>query len=744
MAAEVAAPPPSSAFGYGGSPSPSLRDREDFAFLHLAPHATIGAMGERIWKAAALAAALVVGACSNAEPEAGNVTEARLLAAEDDPDNWLSHGRTYAEQRFSPLTDINDGNVGELSLAWAVELDTSRGQEATPVVVDGVMYLTTAWSKVMAVDAASGEVLWRYDPQPKGAQGAYACCDVVNRGVAVWEGKVFAGTIDGRLVALDAATGEELWDVLTVDQSKPYTITGAPRVASGPLLKGNTRAAQGVRGDVSADQSHTGARGWGFYTVPGNPADGPDGAASDEAFATFAGETWHGTWWEMGGGGTVWDSIVYDPEFDQLLVGVGNGSPWNHRARSAGKGDNLFLSSILALDPDTGAYKWHYQVNPGETWDFTATQQITLADLTIDGEVRKVAMQAPKNGFFYVIDRSNGKLISAEAYAPQNWAERIDMATGRPVERPEARYADAPHLTYPSGIGAHAWQPMSYSPLTGLVYIPAMHVPLSYADDANYTRNIGRWNTGVSFLAPPEGSVPGATALERRAALAAMNRGMLVAWDPVAQKARWEIEMPWPWNGGTLATAGNLLFQGDPYGVFRARAADTDEELWSFDAQRGIMAGPVTFRAGGEQYVAVLAGYGGSMGMATASEWMRRPPPNGVLQAFKIGGTGTLARLPAIEPRPYVSSDERFTPAQLAQGEAQYFAFCTICHNGPVNPDLMRSPMAADADAWRAVVFDGALADNGMIGFEPWLTAAQVEAVRGYVVTEAGKRAAAE
>jgi quinohemoprotein ethanol dehydrogenase len=691
----------------------------------------------------ALAVALALAAC-NSQPEAGNVTEARLLAAKDNGDDWLSHGRTYAEQRFSPLTDINDANVGQLSLAWAVELDTNRGQEATPIVVDGVMYLTTAWSKVMAVDAAIGKVLWQFDPKPIGAKGAHACCDVVNRGVAVWQGKVFSGTIDGRLIALDARTGEKLWDVITVDQSKPYTITGAPRVVRGKVIIGNSGAELGVRGYVSAYDAETGDLVWRFYTVPGNPADGPDGAASDEAFARFAGKTWNGKWWELGGGGTVWDAIVYDPDFDQLLIGVGNGSPWNHRARSAGKGDNLFLSSILALDPDTGAYKWHYQENPAEMWDFTATQQITLADLTIDGKVRKVLMQAPKNGFFYVIDRANGKLISAEAYATQNWAERIDLATGRPVERPEARYADAPHLTYPSGIGAHAWMPMSYSPQTGLVYIPAMHVPLSYADDANFTRHIGRWNTGVSFLAPPEGAVPGATPLERRAALAAMNKGMLVAWDPVKQQARWQIEMPWPWNGGTLATAGNLLFQGDSYGVFRARASDTGKELWSFDSQRGIMAGPVTFRAGGEQYVAVLAGYGGSMGMATASEWMRRPPPNGVLLAFKIGGKGTLTKLPPIAPRPFVTSDERFTPAQLAEGEAQYFAFCTICHNGPVNPDLLRSPVAANAEAWRSVVFDGGLADRGMISFKPWLTAEQIEAVRAYVLTQAAQRKAAE
>jgi len=681
---------------------------------------------------------------THAGNKAGNVTAARLLAPRDRGDDWLSHGRTYAEQRFSPLQDVNDGNVTKLSLAWSIEFDTHRGQEATPIVVDGIMYLSTAWSKVMAVDAANGRVLWRFDPQVIGAKGAHACCDVVNRGVAVWEGKVFVGTIDGRLIALDAANGKKLWDVVTVDQSKPYTITGAPRVVRGKVLIGNSGAELGVRGYVSAYAANSGKLVWRFYTVPGNPADGPDHTASDEAFARFAGKTWSGKWWEMGGGGTVWDAIVYDADFNQLLIGVGNGSPWNYRARSDGKGDNLFLSSILALDPDTGKYKWHYQVNPAESWDFTATQQITLADLRIGGKLRKVAMQAPKNGFFYLIDRSNGKLISAEAYAPQNWAERIDLATGRPVERPEARFADKPYLLFPAGIGAHAWHPMSYSPKTGLVYIPAMHVPLAYADDAHYERHIGRWNTGVSFLAPPAGSVPGATPLERRVALAKLNKGMLVAWDPVAQKARWTIDMSWPWNGGTLATAGNLMFQGDPYGIFRARAADTGKELWHFDAQRGIVAGPVTFRANGAQYVAVLAGYGGSMGMATESTFMRRPPLNGVLLAFKIGGKASLPKAPPLAPQPFVTSTESFTPAQLAEGEKQYVTYCSICHTGPVNPDLFRSPVATDANSWRSVVIDGVLKDNGMISFAPWLKPDQVEAIRAFILATAGQRAKSE
>ncbi|MXO66150.1 PQQ-dependent dehydrogenase, methanol/ethanol family [Altericroceibacterium endophyticum] len=656
----------------------------------------------------------------------GNVTAERLLAADDDPDNWLGYGRTYDEQRYSPLTDINTTNVGELSLAWAVELDTNRGQEATPIVVDGIMYISTAWDKVLAVDAASGKVVWQHDPEVDGAKAVHACCDVVNRGVAVWEGKVFIGTIDGRLIALDAATGDEVWSRVTVDQEKPYTITGAPRVFKDKVIIGNSGAEMGVRGYVTAYDTDTGEEVWRFYTVPGNPADGPDNAASDAAFEKFAGKTWFGDYWEMGGGGTVWDSMVYDPEFDQIILGVGNGSPWNHRVRSDGKGDNLFLSSILALDPDTGAYKWHYQVNPAETWDFTATQQMTLADLTIDGKPRKVLMQAPKNGFFYVIDRSDGKLISAEPYVPQNWAEKIDIETGRPVEIPAARFADKPYTIYPSGLGGHAWMPMSYSPRTGLVYIPAMHAPLTLEDNQDYDRHPGRWNTGVNMI----GAEPGREEELR-------SRGWLIAWDPVKQKAAWKVERDWPWNGGTLATAGDLVFQGDAKGFFHAYDARDGRELWKFQVERGIVAGPATYRVNGTQYVAVLAGYGGSMGMAVTTNWMRQPPPNGMLLAFKLGGKASLPALPPAHPRPYISSDESFSQAQLAEGGKWFGTFCVICHNGPVNPDLLRSPIATDAGAWRKVVMDGALSANGMASFADYLTPAQAEAIRAYVVTQA-------
>ncbi|MEH3107054.1 MAG: PQQ-dependent dehydrogenase, methanol/ethanol family, partial [Sphingomonas fennica] len=569
--------------------------------------------------------------------------------------------------------------------------------------------------------------MWSFDPENDGSKGVHACCDVVNRGVAVWKGKVFVGTIDGRLIALDAATGKPVWSVVTVDQKLPYTITGAPRVFKDKVVIGNSGAELGVRGYVTAYDTATGKLVWRFYTVPGDPAKGPDGAASDEILARLGKPTWDGDYWKLGGGGTVWDSIVYDRELDQLLIGVGNGSPWNHRARSAGKGDNLFLSSIVALDPDTGKYKWHYQETPAETWDFTATQQMTLATLTIDGRPRKVVMQAPKNGFFFVVDRTTGKYISAKAYAPVNWATGY-TADGKPIEVPAARYAGKPYTVYPSGIGAHAWMPMSYNPKTGLVYIPEMEVPLTYKDAVNAPIRPGRWNTAVDFTHPD-------AAQAKDPNLKRANTGALIAWDPVRQKEAWRHQYDWAWNGGTLTTAGNLVFQGDAHGFFRAFAADTGRELWSYQARRGVMAGPITYRVDGVQYVAVLAGYGGSMGMATKAPFLRYPQPNGRLLVFRLDGKGSL---PAEAPQPQnppVEVADRFTDAQRAEGAKWYGAYCNICHNGPVNPDLMRSPVATDKAAWRAVLIDGALAGNGMASFAEQLTPDQAESIRAYVAS---------
>jgi len=421
----------------------------------------------------ALVVALACPACQKRESETvassaakpAQVDAQRIVDADNDPGNWVTHGRTYSEQRYSPLAKIDAGNVKQLGLAWFVDLDTHRGQEATPLIIDGVVYSTSAWSKVQAISATTGELLWQYDPKVPGETGVKACCDTVNRGVAAYQGKLYLGTLDGRLIAIDAATGKEMWSVVTVDQSKSYTITGAPRVIKGKVIIGNGGAEFGVRGYISAYDAESGKMLWRFYTVPGDPSQ-----PFEAPILAEAAKTWHGEWWKLGGGGTVWDSMAYDPELDLLYIGTGNGSPWNQQYRSPGGGDNLFLSSVVALKPDTGEYVWHYQSTPGETWDFTATQHIVLADLTIDGQPRKVLMQAPKNGFFYVVDRTNGKLISAKPFVPVNWALEIDLKTGRPVEDPAARFMNPkqPALVMPGPYGAHNWQPMSFSPQTGL------------------------------------------------------------------------------------------------------------------------------------------------------------------------------------------------------------------------------------------------------------------------------------
>jgi PQQ-dependent dehydrogenase (methanol/ethanol family) len=698
------------------------------------------------------AALLALASCSQKAPPitAADVNAAAIEAADQRPGVWLTHGRTYSEQRYSPLKQITGGNVTNVGLAWYEELDTNRGMEATPIVVDGVMYVTSAWSVVYALDAKTGERKWTYDPKVDRARGVAACCDVVNRGVALWEGKVYAGTIDGRLVALNAADGSVAWEKVTVDQSKPYTITGAPRVVKGRVIIGNGGAELGVRGYVTAYDAKSGEQVWRFYTTP-NPGKQPDNAASDKVWAEKGNATWDdtGEWVEAGGGGTAWDAIVYDPELDLVFIGVGNGSPWNQRLRSPSGGDNLFLSSIVALKADTGEYVWHYQTTPGETWDYTATQPIILADLDIGGTKRKVLMQAPKNGFFYVIDRATGELLSADMYQPVTWASGVDMATGRPVETPNARY-ETPHtaLFVPGPLGSHNWHPMAFSPETGLVYIPAHTLPTVYAEMENFRYRPGFWNTGTDFAAA---ALPTETAA--RTAMAAASKGQLVAWDPVAKKPKWTYDYPNAWNGGVLATAGGLVFQGALDGKFRAFDAATGAPKWETDTGYPALSGPISYEIDGEQYIAVTAGWGtalplaGGTGLRDGAARLASPAMGRVL-VYKIGGKAEMMPDEAFPPDPIPMAEDFGSAAQLALGKDLYFENCMVCHgdgaqSGGIVTDLRWAPAPATKETFAEVVLGGKYATAGMASFANTLKPEDVEAIRAYIVNRAHEDAAA-
>ena len=661
-----------------------------------------------------------------------DVDGARIAAADNEPGNWLSYGRSYDEQRYSPLDQVNDSNVSELGLAWHYDFDTNRGLEASPIVVDGVMFTSGAWSRVYALDARSGELLWQYDPQVPPEWAVHACCDVVNRGVALWQGAVFVGTLDGRLISLDAATGSVNWSVQTTDRDKPYTITGAPRVVKGKVIIGNGGAEYGVRGYVSAYDAASGALSWRFYTVPGNPADGFESAAMERAA-----QTWNGEWWQYGGGGTVWDSMAYDPELNLLYIGVGNGSPWNQQIRSPGGGDNLFLSSIVALNPDTGEYVWHYQTTPGETWDYTATQHLILAELEFDGVPRKVIIQAPKNGFFYVLDRETGDLVSADPYVNITWATHVDPETGRPVEVEGARYKEGPALVIPAPYGAHNWHPMAFSPDTGLIYIPAQDIPFVYGTDENFVFTPGLWNVGVNAL---YASFPEQTP-EVQAQLVDMVKGQIIAWDPVARREVWRVQHALPSNGGMLATAGNLIFQGNATGTFAAYRADTGEQLWSTPAQTGVVAPPVTYTVDGEQYVTVLAGWGGAFplfgGDFAHAAGVRN---NSRILTFKLGAGGSLPPLEmpdlVLDPPPRIDD-----PEAIARGKQLYSDRCMVCHGdgavgGGVIPDL-RYMDAAKHQAWLGVVIGGMHQQKGMVSFAGALTAEDATDIQAFVIERA-------
>jgi quinohemoprotein ethanol dehydrogenase len=640
--------------------------------------------------------------------------------------NWSGYGRTHDEQRFVPLEQINRRNVARLGLDWALDIPDAIAFNSTPLAIDGVLYFSGDRAIVRAVDARSGRLLWSFDPQVwKHAPRHMAMGWNTNRGIAYLDGRIFVGATDGRLIALDAKSGDVVWTNRHFAAEEKRALTGPPRAADGKIFVGHGGAEFGNRGYVDAFDAKSGERIWRFYTVPGDPSDGFENAAME-----MAAKTWHGQWWKYGGGGTVWHAIVYDPEFDQVYLGVGNGDPWDYERRSEGKGDNLFLTSIVALKADTGEYVWHYQMNPGEQWDYKAAADIILADLEIGGTARKVLMQAPTNGFYYVIDRATGKLLSAEKYARVNWAERIDMTTGRPVENPKARpQGDEKFTQWPGPWGAHNWHAMSYSPRTGLAYIPTMHMSGTFSRLPAMPFRDKFFTIGMNIEHQTD---PNETA------------GGLLAWDPVAQKARWQVDYAPVWNGGTLATAGDLVFHGTADGLFRAFDARNGRELWRRDVQRGISSAPISYSVDGRQHVAVLVGWGGlaAFGNAAFQKNVWKYKGAGIrLLSFSLDGKATLPPRPANAYR-FVPTDAGPDPIDEAAAGRGFLLYhgssCAVCHggeavsNGAGGPDLRESKLTMDYASFRAIVADGAALPLGMPMFSD-LSESELRDVHAYL-----------
>ena len=675
---------------------------------------------------AVLALAGVALAAKDSGPAA--VDAARLLhpAAGE----WLSDGRTYDAQRFSPLGQINEKTVGQLGLAWYADLDTYRGVEGTPLYIDGVLYNTSAWNVVTAYDARSGKALWTYDPQVPREWGRYACCEPVSRGLAAWKGRIIIATLDGRLISLDARTGKPAWTTATFDKGQPYSITGAPRVFDGKVVIGNGGADLGARGFVAAYSADTGKRLWRFYVVPGDPKKGFENKAM-----AMAAKTWKGNWWAVNGGGAPWDSITYDPKLRMVYFGTGNGTPLVAAYRSPGGGDNLFLCSVVALNADTGKYVWHYQEVPSEEWDYDCNQTLIQADLKIKGQPRQVLMHAPKDGYFYVLDRRTGKLISANNYVPVTWAKGIDPTTGRPIFNPEARYDVDPVLVTPGPGGGHNWFPMAFSPRTKLAYFPSYEQWVVYARDPGFKPQPFRSNSGW-------GGYTG-DALKKRIALQKegdkKEKAWLTAWDPVHQKLAWQVPLPRHGNGGVLVS-GDLVVEGTTRQTLAIFRASDGQQLWEFHTQSAPVAGPITYMLDGVQYIAVNAGWGGGAAQIERGAGKELPRAPARLLVFRLGAN---AALPALKPEEELPEPPplRATEAQVQKGAVLYARTCALCHGqqalGGVK-DLRRMTKETHAQ-FKDIVLGGLRKDKGMASFADILTPEDADAIHAYLIARANE-----
>jgi quinohemoprotein ethanol dehydrogenase len=637
---------------------------------------------------------------------------------------WPASGHTYDEQRYSSLDQINTATVSRLGLAWYADIETKRGVEASPLMIGGILYNIEPWNITKAYDARTGRLLWRYDPQVPRDIARIACCDIVSRGLAAWNGKVIIATLDGRLIALDARTGKRIWSQQTLEPDWPYTVTGAPRIFDGKVVIGNGGADAGARGYVTAYDADTGRRLWRFYTVPGDPAKGFE----SEALKMAAG-TWTGKYWTLGAGGTVWDSIVYDPKLKLIYIGVGNGSPWPQAYRSPGGGDNLFLSSIVAINADTGKYVWHFQTTPGEEWDYTATQPMILADLKIRGRLRHVVMQAPKNGFFYVLDRITGEFISGRNFVHVNWTTGLDTK-GRPIPSSVARYDMKSVLVSPSGWGGHNWHPMSYSPKTGLVYFPVSENAQAFARDPDFVPQKGRLpNVGVNYLSRNDDSARFADKIKSE------SKAWLVAWDPVQQKERWRVEYPLSGSGGVLSTSGGLVFEGTIGSTFAAYRDFDGKKLWEMPVQQVPMAAPITYMLDGVQYIAVNAGWGGGLAHAPHIDYSGLTLSTPRLLVFKLGGE---AKLPPLDSDRAATWKPVFTgsPEVVAKGRDLFARHCAACHGEEARGGVKDLRYASEEThkQFLAILLGGARQDRGMASFADTLSTSDAEAIHQYVI----------
>lgn len=678
----------------------------------------------------------------------GNITRERLLNADAEPGQWMTEGRDFGKSHYSHLDQINLDNIDELGFAWEYRMSTSRGMEANPIVVDGVLYTSGTTGRVYALDAATGQEFWYFDPRSDGQVNRYTCCDEVNRGVAVWEGMVYVGSLDGRLFGLDAETGEVIWEVDTlIYKDRAYTSSGAPEVAGDVVVIGNAGADYDARGYVSAYDLKTGEFAWRFFTVPRDPELGQEHPELE-----MAAETWDpNSRWDVGGGGTAWNTMAYDPELNLLYIGTGNSALFNWHERSPSGGDNLFLCSIIAINPDTGRMAWYYQQVPRESWDYTATQPFILADMEFDGELRQVIMQAPKAGFFYILDRATGELLSADPYVPVNWATHVDLETGRPQLNPEVDYdfGTDPAYVEPSGMGGHAWNPMAFNPENGLVYIPAIEGgALSHDATDGHVYRPKQANAGNSILFGDSMTMNpdllpgpmGEKLREVQEAGKAESRAVLKAFDPATGEVVWEQENEGWWDrAGVLATAGGLVFQGTDSGYLRAYNQATGERVLNLFIGSSIIAAPVTYTVDGEQYIAFNTGWGGG-------GWFAPHETSAVIQygnqnrtiALKLGGGDVPIPEPVSEVGPIPEPPVANTAPEevIAEGRMLFSRSCSICHANVdygLTPDLRRMDANTHA-SFNAIVLQGARRFRGMPQWDDVLNEEQTEAIHAYLI----------